>query len=148
MPVVLLVTIWSEENTQNKSKIHMKIEVNTVRSSRGDLSNQLPAAADRCLRSNRCKSKGKPGTAVPWRVDEEAKGIGSPGPLLLESSGDASLRARRDKWGRAAGSQSGEPLYTSPPGWTGLQVLEPRVWLQPAGWRAPVGSVSVCHGTA
>jgi len=78
----------------------MKIEVNTVRSSRGDLSNQLPAAAVRCLRSNRCKSKGNPGTAVPWRVDEEAKGIGSPGPLLLESSGDASLRARRDKWER------------------------------------------------
>ena len=38
------------------------------------------------------------------------------------------------------GESRRQPLYTSPPGWTGLQVLEPRVWLQPAGWRAPVGS--------
>jgi hypothetical protein len=52
----------------------------------------------------------------------------------------------RDETNRRAAAKAGEPLYTSPPGWTGLQALAASFTLWLRGGSA--GEKLSCHGTA
>ena len=97
------------------------------------------------------RARGKHGytsaSLTRLRRGSDRSPLGSWGSLL-ESSGDASVRARRDKW--ESGSQSwgtGEPLYTSPPGWTGL-LLHALAADAQRRWEAACHRVSARHDSS
>jgi len=81
------------------------------------------------------------------------RGSDPPSPLLLESSGDASLRARRDKWEREPPAARAGSLFTR----ARLVGLVCRCWNRVFGcslqggerrWEAPMGLRSAALGVA
>lgn len=118
-PAILSRYAGLRQITAKHSKIHMKIEVNSsMKVVRRSIENNLPTSTtDRSfLRSNRCESKGETRLYL-GRVDEEAKGIGSPPALCFRRAPVTRARERDGTNGRAAAKAgtAGASLYE--PAW-------------------------------
>lgn len=108
-PAILSRYAGLRQITAKHSKIHMKIEVNSsMKVVRRSIENNLPTSTtDRSfLRSNRCESKGETRLYL-GRVDEEAKGIGSPPALCFRRAPVTRARERDGTNGRAAAKAGG-----------------------------------------